>query len=678
MDDDGSSKSQSGCAACGDETGSDPVPTIASSSGISGPDAQLQTNAAASVSLSRNQPAVAKNDIGLLIRAGMRVQDVSSAISRLDIGQKDALIFDHENPTDVLPSRYSHGCQRKFNTVWLDKYNWLRYSSEADGVFCGPCAVMLNDEQRIGKGYLVNSPFSNWVKLSDALSAHSKLCYHQDCVAAADVMHNTIVRPAARIDVMTNVQLRERQAKNRHILRQIVRAILYLAKQGIPLRGDREAESMADGTNPGNFLALLKEFAAEDSILREHLVSPRVRYATYISPRTQNDIINIIANDIILPDLVTEVKGCPFFSILADEVTSHNTEHLAICIHFVDAAMSIREEFVSFVKLARVRAMDIANALQDVLKEIGLQLTHLRGQGYDGASTMSGEQNGVQRLLLDKQPKALYTHCAGHSLNLVITKSCQVPAIRNCISSIKDMTLWLKNSPKREGFFKAISEKQTMDHSATTLLNVCVTRWVENIDGWEKFSTVHPFLVTMCEGLIYGDNDYPNYSDNWPAEDKRNAMAHLKTLQSFDFVYSLVVLQRCLLYLRGAAVKLQGKSQDISSGVKLVKDCHAQLQKLRTTDLDDYSSRVIKHAERIAERSGVLVAKPRTTQRQQHRANVEAPSVQKYFELSVLVPFLDHLISDLESRFSKHVTKAGMVQGILPTFLTQNSVFSDI
>ncbi len=30
-----------------------------------------------------------------------------------------------------------------------------------------------------------------------------------------------------------------------------------------------------------------------------------------------------------------------------------------------------------------------------------------------------------------------------------------------------------------------------------TLLNVCVTRWVENIDGWERFSQYPPFLIEM-------------------------------------------------------------------------------------------------------------------------------------------------------------------------------------
>ena len=63
---------------------------------------------------------------------------------------------------------------------------------------------MLSAEKRAGKGKLVNSSFSNWVKLSDALSSHGKLTYHRDCVAAVDVLHEAIVRPASRIDVMTS------------------------------------------------------------------------------------------------------------------------------------------------------------------------------------------------------------------------------------------------------------------------------------------------------------------------------------------------------------------------------------------------------------------------------------------------------------------------------------------
>ena len=41
-----------------------------------------------------------------------------------------------------------------------------------------------------------------------------------------------------------------------------------------------------------------------------------------------------------------------------------------------------------------------------------------------------------------------------------------------------------------------------MHHVEHPLLNICITRWVENIDGLERFSLTHPFLI-KCVRLCY-------------------------------------------------------------------------------------------------------------------------------------------------------------------------------
>ena len=48
-------------------------------------------------------------------------------------------------PPAVLPTTFSHGCNRKFNISWLIKYPWLRYSPKLDAVLCGPCALLLRE-----------------------------------------------------------------------------------------------------------------------------------------------------------------------------------------------------------------------------------------------------------------------------------------------------------------------------------------------------------------------------------------------------------------------------------------------------------------------------------------------------------------------------------------------------
>ncbi len=64
----------------------------------------------------------------------------------------------------------------------------------------------------------------------------------------------------------------------------------------------------------------------------------------------------------ILRGILEDLNAAPYYSILADEVTSHNVEHLAICARFVDKNKDIREEFLSFLKLERITGEKIAEA----------------------------------------------------------------------------------------------------------------------------------------------------------------------------------------------------------------------------------------------------------------------------------------------------------------------------
>ena len=155
---------------------------------------------------------------------------------------------------------------------------------------------------------------------------------------AADTLRCSIENPESRIDAMSySPELQ----KNRHILRQIVCAILFLSKQGLSLRGNNE--DIKSSQNPGNVLVLLKVFAEQDDILHAHLYQPKWKNETYSSPRLQNEIIDVIGNGIIRAKIISEIKETKFFSILFDEITSHNVEHLALCVRFVDAICDIRE-----------------------------------------------------------------------------------------------------------------------------------------------------------------------------------------------------------------------------------------------------------------------------------------------------------------------------------------------
>ena len=214
------------------------------------------------------------------------INDLFNALDGLSNTEKYAYIFKHISPPRVLPKTYSHGCYRKFDIDWITKYPWLRYSKQLDGTYFGPCAMLLPTHSRCDEGVLVNKPFNNWVKIIDILKTHSSHVYHCDCMQAADTLKASITNPlSSRIDMISNTQLQGCVAQNKHILKQIVRAILFLGKQGLSFHGDKE--DINSSRNPGNFLALLKDYTEVNEILHNHLFHPRAKNATYMSHRSQ-------------------------------------------------------------------------------------------------------------------------------------------------------------------------------------------------------------------------------------------------------------------------------------------------------------------------------------------------------------------------------------------------------
>ena len=87
----------------------------------------------------------------------------------------------------------------------------------------------------------------------------------------------------------------------------------------------------------------------------------------------------------MLRTIVDELKVARWYAIPADEVKSHNTEHLAIYARFVDQSNDIREEFLAFISIDRITGAEIADAIVKFLLDNDVPIENMRGQGYDGA-----------------------------------------------------------------------------------------------------------------------------------------------------------------------------------------------------------------------------------------------------------------------------------------------------
>lgn len=99
-------------------------------------------------------------------------------------------------------------------------------------------------------------------------------------------------------------------------------------------------------------------------------------------------------------------------------------------------------------------AHTLTSAIKDVLLRMNLSLTRIRGQCYDGASAMSGAKSGVAQRIKEEEPRALYTHSYGHSLNLAASDTIKASKL---ISN--EIVKLIKYSPKRELIFKELKKE---------------------------------------------------------------------------------------------------------------------------------------------------------------------------------------------------------------------------
>ena len=137
---------------------------------------------------------------------------------------------------------------------------------------------------------------------------------------------------------------------------------------------------------------------------------------------------------------------------------SRQKTQLSVCVRYLTDTFVIEEAFLGFVELPKTDAQTISEVLLKNVQHWGLNTSKWRGQGYDGASTMSGQLSGVQARITAKLPKAKYfVHCRSHCLNLVIVASCsKVPSVRNFMDTFKAITFFFSASSKRKGILCGI------------------------------------------------------------------------------------------------------------------------------------------------------------------------------------------------------------------------------
>ena len=381
--------------------------------------------------------------------------------------------------------------KRSFQWQWFSKWKWLHYDIERDLAFCHTCveAVKTGKVKSLGTGDLafVSRGFCNWKDATGnkgAFNTHEKSGTHKMAVECLV----TLPTSYRKVGEMLSSQYALDKQNNRGYLLKVFQNIQFLSRQGIAMRGDLDESD-------SNFMQLLMLRGIDDPMIKQTVEKKTDKYT---SPQIQNEILSILALR-ILRDIGDSIRSTPYYSLMADEVTdSSNREQVVICLRWIDTNLEPQEDFIGLYKVESTAADVIVKVLKDTLLRFNLSINRCRGQCYDGASSMSGRRSGTAVQITSEEPRALYTHCYGHALNLAVGDTVkQQKLIRDALDVTYEVSKLLKYSPRRDTVFEKL--KLQMAPEFPGFRTLCPTRWTVRASSLESILSNYEVFQAFWE-----------------------------------------------------------------------------------------------------------------------------------------------------------------------------------
>jgi hypothetical protein len=201
-----------------------------------------------------------------------------------------------------------------------------------------------------------------------------------------------------------------------------------ILNQGLAFLGHDESK---ESYNKGNFSEVYDCLVEHDLDLQKTVGDAlRALNSSMVAPEIQRDIVQCFANE-VLHSILDEL-GNDVFCLLVDESMDVSCkEQMTMVLRYVDQRGTVKERFVSLVHVTETTSSYLKSAIDSLFTKLKLSLNQVRGQGYDGASNMRCEFNGLQSLIMRESSTPYYVHCFAHQLLLVIVAIVRKRALAN-------------------------------------------------------------------------------------------------------------------------------------------------------------------------------------------------------------------------------------------------------
>ncbi|XP_050915352.1 uncharacterized protein LOC127130376 [Lathyrus oleraceus] len=502
-----------------------------------------------------------------------------------------------KGPRDSLNRRFTTNLYSRAlaNGEMCDR-DWLIYSKELDRLFCFCCKVFKNG---ICRGQLANEGYSDWVHVGTRIKENELGMEHVKNMTIWYEYHQRLQK-FQTIDKATQKLIEKEKDHRKNVLKRVISIVKFLAKHNLAFRGSKEKLYKDSNINFWGLIEMLAEF---DPIIQEHVrrvVTQKV-HIHHLGHKIQNELISLLGSAIKI-EIIRKIKQEKYFSMILDCTSdiSHQ-EQMSLIIRYVDissASVSIEESFLGFLNVNDTTGQGLFDVLQNELKELGLDLFDVRGQGYDNGSNMQGKHQGVQKRFLDMNPRAFYTPCGCHSLNLTLC----------------DMT----NSYNVKGL---------------TPKSLSSTRWESRV---ESVKAIRTQMLDFTEALLeVSENDLDSKIQN---EAKSLAT---NELGDFEFLMAIIIWFEILFAINSVSKLLQEKDMLIDVAMKNIKGLISYFEEYRETCF----YKVLVNTKEIAVELNIATIFP---QRQVELSEEES------FRVNYILYLVDQVVVSLNKRFEQY------------------------
>ena len=379
--------------------------------------------------------------------------------------------------------------RRSFQSSWFGRWPWLHYNKEGDTVLCFTCMKAHAEKKMQWSSNtdlaFVSRGFSNWKDACVKFDNHQSSSSHKEAVL------KVITLPATTVDIGETLSSQHQREKleRRHCFLKIISNMRFLARQGLAVRGHGDELD-------SNFNQLLKLRSEDDPRVSQWL---KRKTDKYTSADIQNEILKTMSLN-VLRTVTKLFQSARFFSIMVDETTDGaNKEQVVLCCRWVDSSMNAHEEFIGLYETETTEASMLLRVIHDTMTRLNISITKLRGQCYDGASSMAGSRKGVAVKLMEEEPRALFTHCYGHSLNLACSDTIrQCKLMRESLDVTREITQLIKRSPRRDATLQRIKLQLSVDASPGIRI-LCPTQWTVCADAWQSILSNYEIVQMLWE-----------------------------------------------------------------------------------------------------------------------------------------------------------------------------------